>query len=84
MSRRKDRERFLSMKHLNPDYHGFRGRDQEPDRAGNTPLQAINCSKCGRRRNVAVGVAMEEGDNYICLSCREEEGAQTREEEAGT
>jgi DNA-directed RNA polymerase subunit RPC12/RpoP len=87
MSRRKDRERFLSMKHLNPDYQGFRGQYEEPDRAGNTPLQAIECTKCGRRRNVAVGVAMEEAENYICLSCREEaeeeppEGEETQEEE---
>ena len=81
MSRRKDRERFLSMKHLNPDYEGFRGHGDEPTRAGNTPLQAVTCSVCGRRRNVAVGTAMEQGDNYICLSCREEAGMQTQDEE---
>ena len=72
MSRRKDLERFLDRRRLNPEYAGFRGYESEPDRAGNTPLQMVTCSVCGRRRNVAVGTAMEEGDSYVCLSCREE------------
>ena len=72
MGRRKDRERYLDRKRVNPDYQGFRGLDQEPSRPGNTPLQMVSCSICGRRRNVAVGIAEGEVDSYVCLSCREE------------
>jgi hypothetical protein len=32
----------------------------------------VSCSICGRRRNVAVGIAEGEVDSYVCLSCREE------------
>lgn len=74
MSRRKDREQFSDRKLLNPDYHGFRGYDQEPGRVGNTPRQMVTCSICGRRRNVAVGIAQGEGEDYVCLTCREEGG----------
>lgn len=80
MSRRKDMERFLNRQRLNPEYVGFRGYESEPDRAGNTPLQTVTCSVCGRRRNVAVGTAMEEGDGYICLSCREEAERESQAE----
>jgi hypothetical protein len=71
LTRRKDRERFESMKKLNPDYAGFRGHSREPDRPGNTPLQTVTCSVCGRKRNVAVGVAQEQGEAYVCQSCQE-------------
>ena len=80
MSRRKDMERFLDRRRLNPEYAGFRGYESDPDKAGNTPLQTVTCSVCGRRRNVAVGTAMEEGDGYICLSCREEAERESQEE----
>ena len=83
MSRRKDRERFLARKGLNPEYQGFRGYDEEPDRAGNTPLEAVTCSICGRRRNVAVGVALEQGDNYVCLDCSDGEKKEADQEELG-
>lgn len=72
MSRRKDRERLLSQKRINPDYVGFRGYDREPHRAGATPMATVVCSVCGRKRNVPVGVAQEQGDRFICSSCIEE------------
>ena len=72
MSRRKDRERFEAMKGLDPDYKGFRGFASEPDRPGKTPLEAVTCSVCGRKRNVPRGVAVEQGDRYVCATCREE------------
>jgi hypothetical protein len=74
LSRRKDRERYLDRKHTNPEYDGFRGLESEPDRAGNTPLRTVTCSICGRRRNVAVGIADDGGETYVCLSCREAQG----------
>jgi len=80
LSRRKDRERFSAMKRLDPDYQGFRGYEQEPTRAGNTPLETITCSVCGRRRNVPAGIAREQGDSYVCLSCREEAERQAQPE----
>lgn len=83
MSRRKDRERVEAMKRLNPDYAGFRGHDQEPGRPGGTPLATAVCSVCGRRRNVPVGVALQEGEAFVCLSCQEERaGAGTTEKPA--
>ena len=53
MSRRKDRDRLLQKRRVNPDYAGFRGYDKEPGRPGQTPMQSVTCSVCGRRRNVA-------------------------------
>ncbi|MBF8267347.1 MAG: hypothetical protein HW388_855 [Dehalococcoidia bacterium] len=70
MSRRKDQERFQAMRRLDPDYHGFRGYGGEPDR-GKAPLQAVICTLCGRTRNVPLGIALEQGDSYVCSSCRE-------------
>ena len=72
MSRRKDRERFEAMKRLDPDYNGFRGFGNEPDRPGRTPLEAVTCSVCGRKRNVPRGIAVEQGDRYVCARCVEE------------
>ena len=60
------------MKGLDPDYKGFRGFTSEPDRPGKTPLEAVTCSVCGRKRNVPRGVAVEQGDRYVCATCREE------------
>ena len=72
MSRRKDRARFESMKRLDPDYKGFRGRAREPNRPGRAPLVAVTCSVCGRKRNVPRGIALEQGGNYVCSRCIEE------------
>ena len=72
MSRRKDRQRYESMKRLNPDYKGFRGYDTEPDRPGQTPLQAVTCTVCGRKRNIPLGTAVEQGERYVCQQCQEE------------
>jgi len=81
LTRRKDRERYLDMKHLNPEYTGFRGSAPGAAGAQTTPLETVTCSVCGRRRNVAIGTAMEEGDSYVCLSCREEQEAAAPAEE---
>ena len=75
MSRRKNLERTLALKRQNPDYKGFRGYDQEPTRPGDTPLEAIKCTVCGRTRNVPVGVAEEQRDGYVCETCRHEQEA---------
>ena len=74
MSRRRDRERYEAMKRLDPDYRGFRGHGSEPSRPGNAPLEAVTCSACGRKRNVPRGVAVEQGDRFVCARCREGEG----------
>jgi hypothetical protein len=60
------------MRRLDPDYRGFRGHGSEPSKPGVTPLVAIDCTVCGRKRNVPRGVALEQGDNFICTSCRED------------
>jgi hypothetical protein len=60
------------MKRLDPDYKGFRGSQEEPDRPGNTPLEAVTCTVCGRKRNIPRGVAVEQRDTYICASCQQE------------
>ena len=73
MSRRKNRERFEAMKHLNPAYEGFRGHDVEPNRPVQTPLQGVTCTVCGRKRNVPAGIAAEQGEGYVCQTCQEAE-----------
>ena len=72
MSRLKDRKRYEGMKRLNPDYKGFRGYGLEPDRPGQTPLRSVICTVCGRKRNVSLGIAVEQADQYVCQSCQEE------------
>ena len=72
MSRRKDRERLEAMRRLDPDYGGFRGFGNEPDKAGKTPLEPVTCTICGRKRNVPRGIAVEERETYVCATCREE------------
>ena len=68
------------MRRLDPDYRGFRGHDQEPSRRGNTPLEPVTCSVCGRKRNVPRGVAVEQGDKYVCSSCVEQAEATEPQE----
>ena len=75
MSHRKDRERVLALRHQNPDYKGFRGYENDPSKTGNSPLVAVNCSVCGKKRNVAVGIAEEQGENYVCITCGSEREA---------
>ena len=70
MSRRKDRARLEAMQRLNPDYKGFRGHEQEPTRKA--PLETVVCTVCQRRRSIPIGTALQEGDQYVCLNCREE------------
>jgi hypothetical protein len=72
VSRRKDQQRVDSMSRLNPDYKGFRGYQSEPDRPGQTPLVQATCTVCGRKRNIALGVAVEEADRFVCQSCSRE------------
>ena len=69
MSRRKDRNRFNTMKRLDPDYSGFRGFSREPDRSGSAPLESVICVVCGRKRNVPRGVALERSEHFVCTSC---------------
>lgn len=75
MGRRKDRERLEAMRRLDPDYKGFRGHGSQPDRSGKAPLEAVTCTICGRKRNVPRGIAIEQGDRYVCTTCRKEERA---------
>ena len=72
MSRRKDKERFLANRRQNPDYKGFRGYASDPARVGNTPLVPVTCTVCGKKRNVPVGIADEQGEGYVCMTCRDE------------
>ena len=71
MSRRKNVERVQTQRRLNPDYKGFRGYGEEPTPA-NTPLETVDCTVCGRKRNVPVGIAEEQRDSYVCQTCRED------------
>ena len=75
MSRRKDKERFLAQRRENPDYKGFRGYANDPSRTGAIPLVAVNCSVCGKKRNVPVGIAEEQGERYVCITCLDEQAA---------
>ena len=77
MSRRKDRERYEDLRRVNPEYSGFRGYEGEPGRAGNTPHQTMTCSVCGRKRNVPLGIAQEQGESYVCMTCMEEASAES-------
>ena len=63
------------MKRLDPDYDGFRGHANEPSRPGKAPLEAVTCRVCGRKRNIPRGIAMAEGEDYVCARCREETGS---------
>ena len=72
MSRRKDRERIEAMRRLDPEYRGFRGHSIEPSRPGKAPLKSAKCSICGFKRNVPAGVADEQGDGFVCASCRDQ------------
>ncbi len=73
VSKSKDRQRYGAMRRLNPDYAGFRGHDEEPTQPGKAPLQSLVCVLCGRKRNVLLGIALEQGARYVCLACREQE-----------
>lgn len=81
MSRRKDRERILAMRRANPDYTGFRGSDQEPSRTGDAPMATAVCSVCGRKRNVPVGIVLEQGEAFVCLSCQQKAEQDGSEDE---
>jgi hypothetical protein len=83
VSRRKDRERVEAMRGLNPDYKGFRGHGSEPSRSGNAPLEAVTCSVCGRKRNVPRGVAIAQGDAYVCSRCADQAAETTVDTGAG-
>ena len=72
MSHKKNQQRYDAMKHLNPDYKGFRGYQAEPDKPGQSPLETLTCTVCGRKRNVPLGVAVEQKERYVCQSCQDE------------
>ncbi len=82
MSRRRDRERVEAMQGLDPDYKGFRGHGSEPSRSGNAPLEAVTCSVCGRKRNVPRGVAISQGDAYVCSRCADQAAETTADTDA--
>ncbi len=63
------------MRRLDPDYQGFRGHDQEPS-AGNVPLERATCSICERTRNVPRGIAVEQGEDFVCSGCLEEQNTE--------
>ena len=71
MSHRKDRERFAALKRVNPDYKGFRGYLREAENRDRTPLEAMTCTVCGRKRNVPAGIALEQRDRFVCQSCQD-------------
>ena len=71
MSSRKNQARFQAMKRLDPDYKGFRGHQQEPARRA--PLESVACSSCGRKRNIPLGIALEQEAHYVCIRCREQQ-----------
>ena len=77
MSRSKDRERYKAMLRMDPDYKGFRGYMAEPSH-GNVPLEPMTCTVCGRTRNIARGIAIEQRDNYVCSSCLEKQGMEAQ------
>jgi hypothetical protein len=82
LSRRKDRERILAIRRGNPDYTGFRGYDQEPSKTGDAPMATAVCSECGRKRNVPVGIVLEQGEAFVCLSCQQKAEEEPSEDES--
>lgn len=62
------------MKRLDPDYKGFRGHGNEPIRSGRIPLESVTCAVCGRKRNVPIGIALDQGEGYICSRCLNDDG----------
>lgn len=71
MSRRKDQERYESMRRLYPDYRGFRGDRIQPALPVQTPLGSVTCIQCRRKRNIPLGLVAEHGDSYVCQSCQD-------------
>jgi hypothetical protein len=76
VSKRKDRERFLAQRRLNPDYTGFRGHGAPAP--SSAPTEAVTCSRCGRKRNVSADVAAQaqKDGQYICSICQDQLAAQ--------
>ena len=72
MSRRKDRERYLSLKEQNPDYVGFRGADTGPPIPPPPVLESAVCSICGRTRNVPADSLPPDLIDFVCIRCQEE------------
>ena len=72
MSRRKDRERYFQRKQQDSDYVGFRGVDTAPAKPP-PALETVDCSVCGRKRNVAIDALPPDRSSYICLSCQKEQ-----------
>ena len=84
MSRRKDRERYEAIKSEDPNYQGFRGYGEEAAKPEAPVFETVVCSQCGRKRNVPVEVAQEQGEEYICLSCREETEEEAEPQEVAS
>ena len=73
MSRRKDRERYESLKRFRPDYMGFRGYNIETPNSGLTMLDSLVCATCGRKRNVSPDLTEDQRKEYVCQSCQDAE-----------
>ena len=61
----------MRMKRQDPDYTGYRGNEGMPPGPSRSPMQAVKCSVCGRKRNVPVDIAREAGDSYVCAACQQ-------------
>jgi hypothetical protein len=72
LSRRKDRERYQSLKQQNPDYIGFRGMNSAPTKAP-PAMESVVCSGCGRKRNVPADTLPADRSSYLCLRCQGEQ-----------
>ncbi len=84
MNRRKDRERYQTMRRADLDYRGFRGYAQEPAQvAVAAELELATCTACGSARNVEGDMAANQRDTYVCSRClalRDEETQDGRPE----
>ncbi|PKB80794.1 MAG: hypothetical protein BZY88_08080 [SAR202 cluster bacterium Io17-Chloro-G9] len=76
MSRRKDQERFRRLKEANPGYAGFRGVDTVTAKEAPS-LESVECSVCGRRRNVPADSLPEDRNDYVCLRCQEAQSPES-------
>ena len=71
---RKDRERFQRLRERNPGYVGYRGLDAltAPPPSAESETEAVVCSVCQRKRNVASKHLPEDLRSFVCLRCRED------------
>lgn len=75
MGRRRDRERFLIRKKLDPNYAGFRGYQPKPE--SKPELKSIACTLCGHKRNVPQDT---EEEGFVCATCHSTEAGEAAED----